>query len=326
MSDEPHRRPDLGTSAAFAGTVVIGGANFIAVSLSNRELPPVLGAAFRFALGALLFLLIARVARVPLARGRAARGAALYGLLGFGVAYAFLYYALVGLTAGTVAVIMAAVPLLTLVIAVLVGQEQFTIRGVAGGVLAIAGITVLSLGTLGGEAAQSRPFLVAAILGSVSAAASSVVARSFRDVHPVNMNAIGMLAGTALLVVASLALREPWVLPRQPGTLLAVGWLVLLGSVGLFQLFLFVMRRWKASATVFALAGMPVVAVALGALMLGQPVTMELVLGGAMVIAAVYVGAISATKRAAVVNDVASGAGEPLDGDHVGVRHTRHHT
>jgi drug/metabolite transporter (DMT)-like permease len=284
------------TYAAFLGAVLIGGANFVAVSLSNVELPPLFGAAVRFALAAVLFLLIARVRRVPAARGRAAAGAALYGMLGFGAAYALLYYSLVGLEAGTVAVIMGAVPLFTLGIAVLRGQERLSLRAVLGGVLAVAGIAVLSTGSVGGDVANS--YFVAAILGSVAVAASSVVARALRDVHPVNMNAIGMLAGTALLVIGSLALGESWLVPTERNTLLAVVWLVLFGSIGLFQLFLYVIRRWTASATVYAVAAMPVVAVALGAIILDQPVTPRVVAGGVIVIAAVYVGAIAGKNAA----------------------------
>jgi drug/metabolite transporter (DMT)-like permease len=285
---------DSKTYAAFLGTVIIGGANFIAVSLSNQEIPPLFGAALRFGLAALLFFLIARIWRVPLARGRSAAGAALYGLLGFGAAYALLYYALVGLPAGVSAVIVAAVPLVTLGMAVLFGQERLSLRGVTGGILAIIGIGILSLGTLGSELGHS--YLIAAILGTFAIAASSVVAKAFPDVHPVNMNVIGMAAGTALLIISSLVFGEHWALPRENQTLIAISWLVLLGSVGLFQLFLYVIRRLTASATVYAVAGMPVVAVALGAVVLDQPVTAEVVAGCALMIVAIYVGAISGKK------------------------------
>src|SRR5688572_11563786 len=125
------QRPDSKTYAAFILAMVIGGANFIAVSLSNRELPPFFGATLRFALATLLFFLLARAGSIPLARGRDAIGAVLYGLLGVGVSYAFLYYALVGLNAGTVAVIVASVPLFTLAFAVLFGQERLSINRVA---------------------------------------------------------------------------------------------------------------------------------------------------------------------------------------------------
>jgi drug/metabolite transporter (DMT)-like permease len=304
--------PDKNTYLAFAGAVLVGGANFVAVSFSNMELPPLFGAALRFALAATLFFLLIRLSGVPLARGRAVLGAAAYGLLGFGAAYAFLYYALVGLAAGTVAVIMAAVPLFTLIMAILMGQERLTARGIVGGSLAIAGIAVLSLGTLGGN--LSPIYLIAAILGAVAAAASTVAAKALPNVHPLNMNAIGMASGAILLTTGSLLLQERWVLPTESNTWLALSWLVIFGSVGLFQLFLYVVRRWTASATVYAVTGMPVVAVALGALMLSQPVTPAILAGGAMVTAAVYVGAIARTQPVhSKTDDQMQGAIEMLE-------------
>ncbi|CAN5778889.1 hypothetical protein BH23ACT12_BH23ACT12_22930 [soil metagenome] len=58
------------------------------------------------------------------------------------------YIALLELNAGTTSVILASVPLVTLTLAVVQGQERFTRRGVAGGVLALGGIAVLSFRTL----------------------------------------------------------------------------------------------------------------------------------------------------------------------------------
>ncbi len=283
--------PDAKTLAAFIGATVTGGANFIAVSVSNMELPPLFGAALRFALASALFFLIAASWRVPIARGRAAAGAALYGVLGIGAAYAFLYYSLVGLAAGTVAVIIAAAPLFTILIAVVSGQERLSRRRLAGGVLAVAGIAVLSIEAMGGEIHPS--YFAAAVLGSLAIAASSVVAKALPQVHPVNMNAIGMTAGIILLAMGSLVLGERWALPSETRTLFAVAWLVVIGSVGLFLSFLYVIRRWAASAAVFAVAAMPVVAVVLGVLILGQPVTGHLLAGAAIVTAGVYVGAIA---------------------------------
>jgi len=46
--------PDSKTYAAFFLAMVIGGVNFIAVSLSNKELPPLFGATLRFALATLV--------------------------------------------------------------------------------------------------------------------------------------------------------------------------------------------------------------------------------------------------------------------------------
>lgn len=288
-----NKPPDSKTYTAFFLATLIGGANFIAVSLSNRELPPLFGASLRFSLASILFFLIARLWRIPLARGRDAVGAIIFGILNVGVAYAFLYYALTGLNAGTVAVIVAAVPLFTLAIAVLIGQEQLSTYRVVGGILAIGGIAVLS--GFGGNFSISH--FAAALLGAIAIAGSSVIAKAYPQVHPINMNAIGTTAGTILLILGSLVLGEQWVVPQESRTYLAVGWLAVVGSVGLFQLFLYVIKRWTASATAYALTGMPVIATGLGIIMLDQPLTVAVLAGGGLVIAAVYVGAIAERRQ-----------------------------
>lgn len=286
--------PERSTLLAFAGAVIIGGGNFIAVKFSNEELAPLFGAALRFTAAAVLFFLLARLRGIPLARGRSASGAALYGLLGFGLAYAFLYYALVGLAAGTTSVIMASVPLLTLALAVAHGQERFTRRGIVGALLAILGIAVLSARPFEGDV---RPiYFIAALLGAGAAAESSVVAKGLPRLDPIMTNAIGMSTGAALLWIASFAFGEPWILPTTGRTWIVLGYLVLLGSVSLFILFLYVVQRWTASASVYAIALMPVVAVTLGALLAAEPITLELVLGGLLVMTAVYVGALSGRR------------------------------
>lgn len=287
--------PDRVTLGAFAGAVAIGGSNFIAVKLSNDELEPLFGAGLRFSAAALLLVVLTRVQRLAVPRGPDLAGPALYGLLGFGVSYGLLYYALQGLTAGTAAVFMAATPLITLVLAVLHGQERFTPRGVAGGLLAVGGLAVISVESIGGDLRPS--YLVAALIGVVAVAESSVLVKGFPRAHPITTNAVGMVAGALLLIVASLVFGEEWELPQSAATWGAVVWLVIPGSIGLFALFVFVIKRWTASATVYALTLMPVVAITLGALVKDEPVTVELLAGGALVMAAVYVGALSGRRE-----------------------------
>lgn len=288
--------PDRVTLGAFAGAVLIGGSNFIAVKLSNDELAPLFGAGLRFAVAAALLVGIMRVQRLGVPRGPDLIGPALYGLLGFGVSYGLLYYALQGLTAGTAAVFMAATPLITLVLAVVHGQERFTPRGIAGGLLAVGGLAVISIDSIGGDLRPS--YLVASFLGVVAVAESSVLVKGFPRAHPITTNAVGMVAGAVVLLGASLIGGEAWELPQTAATWGVLAWLAIPGSIGLFALFVFVIKRWTASATVYALTLMPVVAITLGALVKDEPVTAELLAGGALVMAAVYVGALSGRSGA----------------------------
>ncbi|MDP9067429.1 MAG: EamA family transporter [Actinomycetota bacterium] len=283
-------RPSGTTLAAFAGTVVIGGANYIAVKFSNQELDPLSGAALRFLGAAILLFLICAIGRYPMPRDRAAIGAAIYGLLGFGLSYALVYYAIVGLGAGPTAVIVGAVPLATLLLAALHRQETLTVRGIAGGLLALVGIAILSIGSLDADLEPS--YVIAAVVAVISIAESSVVIKGFPKTHPMSTNAVAMAVGALFLVVGSFLFDQRWALPTSARTWAALTWLVVVGSVGLFWLFLYVIERWTASATVYVLALMPVVAVILGAFFADEAITTELVVGGALVLCAVYIGAL----------------------------------
>lgn len=289
--------PSGTTGAAFAGAVLIGGANYIAVKFSNEELDPMSGAAMRFIGAAIVLFLICAIGRYPMPRGRAAVGAAIYGILGFGVAYALVYYSVLGLGAGPTAVILGAVPLATLLLAVLHRQEKLTVRGVAGGLLALIGIGILSAGSLGGDLEPS--YVIAALVAVLAIAESSVVIKRFPKTHPMSTNALAMSIGALFLVGAAAVFDQAWEVPRSGRVWGALLWLVVVGSVGLFWLFLYVIERWTASASVYAITIMPVGTVILGALFADEPVTPELIAGGAVVLIAVWVGALRSAEAEA---------------------------
>lgn len=301
------------TIAAFAGTVVIGGSNFVAIKFSNVELAPLYGAAVRFTAAAAIFAVLAKVLSLPFPRGRALLGNVLFGALTFGASYGFLYFALLEISAGMAAVVLAAVPLFTLLLASVHGQERLTPRGIGAGLLAVAGIGVLSLPSLGGD----LPFVyvTAAVASAISSAEAAVLVKAFPRTHPVTTNAIGMVAGSLLLWVASLLAAESWTVPHQADTWLAVSWLIIVGSVALFYLFLLVIQRWTASATAYSLTLMPVVTVALGALLVREAITPETVVGATLVLLAVYVGAIrqSSGNRSALRTHPLRRRGGPRD-------------
>ena len=116
--------------AAFAAIAVLVGGNAVGIRFSNRELDPLWGAGLRFALAAILLVAAMAVLRLKLPRGRALTGAVLFGVLDVGGAFALGYYALVELHAGFGSILLALVPLVTLLLAVLQGQER--LRVVAG--------------------------------------------------------------------------------------------------------------------------------------------------------------------------------------------------
>src|SRR5437867_10183008 len=105
------------TLIAFGVLVVLVGANPVAIRFSNRELEPFWGGGVRFTAAAVLFWAIVAARKIAVPRGAALVGAILYGLLGIAVFFAFVYWGLQRVQAGVGGVILATVPLLTLLFA-----------------------------------------------------------------------------------------------------------------------------------------------------------------------------------------------------------------
>lgn len=287
--------PDAGTLAAFLICSVIAGANAVAVRVGLTELPPFWGAGIRFLIAAVILLVAALLMRRALPRGRALAGATLYGLLAFGLTYMFLYWALQEATAGTVMIAFAIAPLLTLAIAAAMRLERFTYRGLAGALIAGAGIALVFSDRMGSVSLLSLGAILAAAL---AAAGSPIVVKSFPKVDMVVANGIGMTVGGALLLALSAIAGEPWRLPATLPVQLSLVYLILIGSIGMFLLFLFVLGRWTASASIYILLLAPLAAVVLDLVILGDAPTPLLIVGGIIAIAGVYVGTVFRPRSA----------------------------
>jgi drug/metabolite transporter (DMT)-like permease len=281
--------------AAFLVGSVLAGGNAVGVRFSNRELAPLWGAGFRFALAAALLAALMAVLRLAPPQGRALTGAVLYGALNFGAAFALAYYGFVEVHAGLGQTLLAVVPLATLLLAVLQRQERLRVSGIVGSLLALGGIAVLSQAPL----REAVPLLsiLALLASALCFAQAAIVVRRFPSVHPVTMNAVAMGSAAVLLVAGSVLVGEPIELPERAETWAAIAYLVVVGSVLVFSLYVLVLRYWSASRTSYTFVLVPVVTVALSAWLDDEPVRLGLVIGGALVLIGVYVGALRQGER-----------------------------
>ena len=300
------RSPDPLTLGAFAVAVTLGGGNFLAVRFSNRELPPFWGAGLRFGLAALLFVVIVVALRLRWPRGRQLMLTALYGSLAFAVSYALMYWALVRVTAGAAAIVLAIVPLATLLLAAAQRLERLRPRGAVGALLALGGIAWMTLGPQ--QVAVPLNALAAMLAAALAIGQSIILGKRLSANHPAVTNAVGMTVGAVLLLALSAAAGESWSLPRHAEAVWAVTYLVALGSVGLFVLVLLIVRRWTASASSYMFVLFPVATLALGAWLADEPVTVQAVIGAALVMLGVWFGALSPGARAAAAPPVPAAA------------------
>lgn len=287
-------RPGTSTLAAFAGVIVLGGGNFLAVRVSNGELAPFWGAGLRFSLAALVFVIIAALMRLSVPRGKTLVLTALYGFFVVTLTYALMYWALTRVTAGTGAIVLAMVPLVTALLAAAQRLEKLSARTMLGALVAFGGIVWMTVGEQG--VVIPLDGLIAILAASFTIAQSVILGKHVSGNHPAITNAVGMSVGAPLLLALSAIVGEQWTVPSQAETVAAVFYLVLLGSVGLFVLTLLVVRHWTASAMSYAFVLFPVVTMLAEAAILDEPLTARSAIGAIAVMAGVWFGALSRSR------------------------------
>jgi drug/metabolite transporter (DMT)-like permease len=279
-----------GPVIGFGILVALVGTNLVAIRVTNRELPPLWNAGARFALAAIVFGAIAVARRSERPSRRSLVDSAAYGSLAFALFFGFLYAGLVEVSAGLGQTVLALGPLITLFLAVAVGLERLRPLAVAGGVIALAGIG-LSFGVRDGEDVPLVS-LLAVVAAATAFAAGGIVVKASRPTDPYVRNAIATSLGAAMLLGMSVAIGERWALPSTSDAWLAFIYLVLPGTVAVFSVFLYLLRNWTASRVSYQFVLAPIVAIGLGALLLDEPLTPGVLIGAALVIAGVYVGAL----------------------------------
>jgi drug/metabolite transporter (DMT)-like permease len=277
--------------------VLIGGNNAVAVRLSDRGLAPFFGAGVRFVSAAVLLYALLAFRHVALPTRAQLKGTLLYGFFGFGISYAFAYVAMVSLSSVVAAVLLGSVPLITLLLAVGQGVERFKLRGLIGALIAVVGIIAL----VGMPSKVQIPLgaLLLALGAAFCIAESSIVLKKYPTGHPIATNAVAMGFGGILLLALSLISGEQWSLPSSTTTWVSLIYLVVPGSIGLFALFLFTLKRLPASRVAYMMVLTPFVASFTGTTLAGDAITASMVVGGLIVLSGVYVGALSSAKAPA---------------------------
>jgi drug/metabolite transporter (DMT)-like permease len=228
--------------------------------------------------------------RVRIPRGRALVGALLYGVFNFGLAFACLFYALVELGAGFLQVLLAVIPLITLLLVVVQRLERWRISAVVGAAIAFAGVLVMSQVALDGNVSLTT--ILVAMGAAFCLAEGAVLVRVFPPEHTVSLNAVGMTVGAAILATFSWLAGDDWVVPRLSATWLAMAYMVVLGSGILFLLWVYVLKHWQASRAAYHFVLLPPLTLVFSYFITGEQVGVELVFGGLLILVGVYIGAL----------------------------------
>ena len=269
------------------------GSSYLFIKIGvDQGLPPFTLVTLRLFVGFLLLATVVTIAREPLPRNPRTYGHLIVmGAVNIVIPFSLITWAELTVDSALAAILTAPVPLGVIIIAaIFLRDEQITINRIVGLVVGFVGVAILvgfdpasvAAGDLAGE--------IALIGATLSYACGAVYARrNIKGLRPM-IPAIFQVS-FALIMVAVLALvfeHPTEVIPRMTlQAVFAVVWLGLLGSGLAYLVFFRLLGRWGATRTSMVAYLLPVFGIALGALVLHEPIDARLIIGTALVIGGV---------------------------------------
>jgi len=259
--------------ALLAALCLIWGSTWLAIKIGLEDVPPFLGAAIRFAIASTILFTLSRLQRVPFPRSRRAHlGLLALGLNSFAMSYGVVYWAEQILPSGLTAVLFATHPLLVLVLAHLVIEsERITMRRAAGVVLGFAGVVFVFRSDLGVADPRAGFAMLVLMLSPLAAATSNVAIKRWgARMHVYNLTTLPMAYGSVVLFLISFLTEDPAAARWTPSAVGSILFLAVCGSVIAFVVFYSLLKRVAVSSLALISYIFPVVAVALGWVVLGE--------------------------------------------------------
>jgi drug/metabolite transporter (DMT)-like permease len=267
---------------------IVWGGSFLFVGVAVRELPPLTIVAIRVVTASLALLLVLKLMGVDLPRSRQAWGAFLgMSILNNVIPFTLIVWGQSHIASGLASILNATTPLFTVIVAhYLTADERLTGQRLAGVVVGFIGVAIM----IGAAAMASMDASILAQLAVLGAALSygfsGVFGRRFKTmgIPPLATAAGQVTVSSALLLPAALIVDHPWTL-GLPSTqaILSLAALGLVSTAFAYLIFFRLLARAGATNVGLVTFLIPVSAILLGVLVLGETLAVRHVAGMALI-------------------------------------------
>jgi drug/metabolite transporter (DMT)-like permease len=250
-----------------------------------RELPPFTLVLLRVLLAAMILLPVLCAQRLPFPKGWIGwRPFFLIALFNNVLPFSLIVVGQTYIPSGLASILNATTPLFTVAVMAAAGEEKLIIRRVLGVIVGLVGVAILrgsGLGFAGGQGLGVLLCLAAALSYGISAL---IARRALSDSPPLATATFQLMASSLMMAVVAGIFERPWQLP-MPDT---VTWLAVLGLACLstalaYIVFFQILRRSGATNVMLVTLLVPVTAILLGSLVLGEQISPREI-AGALVI------------------------------------------
>jgi drug/metabolite transporter (DMT)-like permease len=272
------------------------GSSYLFIKIGVETLPPLSLVFLRVLVGAAILAIVVGATRTPLPRdGRTLAHLAVLGAVNIAIPFWLISWAEQHIDSGLAGILQSTAPFFTLLLAATFVHDEHITRGRLAGIgLGFAGILVLSaeniadLGTaLGAERLLGELAMVAASL--CYAIGNTYARRALRNARPLVLS-FGQVGWSVILVGILAFLVDGGVtLPAVPEAAFSVLWLGAIGTGFAYLVFFRLLTGWGPTRASLVAYLLPVVAVVLGVVVLGETVDALFVAGAALIVAGVWV-------------------------------------
>ncbi|WP_345946113.1 DMT family transporter [Bradyrhizobium sp. I71] len=270
---------------------ILWGGSFFFNAAALRELPPLTLVFLRVALGAAILLPLLRMQGIGFPIGATGwKPFVAIGLLNNAIPFSLIVIGQTFIPSGLASILNATTPLFAVLVMAAAGEEALQMRRVVGVTLGLFGVVILR-----GWGIETKPGQGLGILlclgGALSYGFAALAARRLlKDSPPLGTATFQLMASTAMMAIIAGAVEQPWRLPMPSDTT----WLAVLGLAGLstalaYIVFFQILRRSGATNVMLVTLLIPVTAILLGWLVLGEPISMREIAGAIVIGSALLV-------------------------------------
>jgi drug/metabolite transporter (DMT)-like permease len=274
--------------ALLAVLSIVWGGSFLFVGVAVRELPPLTIVAVRVVTAALALLLVLRLLNVELPRTRQAWAAFLgMSILNNVIPFTLIVWGQSHIASGLASILNATTPLFTVIVAhYLTTDERLTGQRFAGVIVGFVGVAVM-IGAAAFASLDASILAQLAILGAaLSYGFSGVFGRRFKTmgIPPLATAAGQVTVSSAILLPTALIIDHPWTLPvPSTGAILSLAALGLVSTAFAYLIFFRLLARAGATNVGLVTFLIPVSAILLGVLVLGETLAARHMAGMALI-------------------------------------------
>ncbi|HMJ06665.1 MAG TPA: EamA family transporter [Chthoniobacterales bacterium] len=294
----------LGAIAAFVTLCVIWSSTWLVIKIGLEDLPPISFAAIRFLI-AFAVLLAVSAGRVPLLPKSRSDWMllAFTGVLMFTINYGLLFWGELHISSGLAAVLQAMIVIFGLIFAhYLLPAEPLRWQQIAGALLATSGVALICGRLFGHGGLMAFWGGLAVVIGGAGAAFSNVLLkRRALRLAPAMIAAWQMICGAIPLFLLGLLVEgNPLRFHWSGRALFCLLYLALVGSALAFLLLYWLLPRMEVNKLQTISLITPPGAVAIGWLLGGEIFSLWSLVGGALVLAGVWMIFRKAASRPAL--------------------------